>query len=160
MGWRFRRSIRLMPGVRVNLGLTRASLSVGPRGLTCNIGSKGSRVTVGLPGTGISYTQTVSQQNPVTLIANSIPQRRQYSATAIVIVAFVFGLLYLVLHPTTSQVPSVTEPASNEPYFVSSTGADLNGPKISVTDPTIPLPRPRPKFASDPIGPPLQIVPK
>jgi Protein of unknown function (DUF4236) len=41
-----------MPGVLVNLGLTRASLSVGPRGFTYNVGSKGSRVTVGLPGTG------------------------------------------------------------------------------------------------------------
>jgi Protein of unknown function (DUF4236) len=164
MGWRFRRSIRIMPGVRVNLGLTRASLSVGPRGFTYNVGSKGSRVTVGLPGTGISYAQTVSHQNPVTLIANSIPQRRRYSATPLVIVAFLLGLFYLASHPTTPQVPSVAErvsvPTSSEPDFVGSIGADLNAPKISVADPTIPLPRPRPKFASDPIGLPLQIVPK
>jgi hypothetical protein len=164
MGLRFRKSVRLMPGVRVNLGLRGTSLSIGRRGMTYNIGPKGSRVTFGLPGTGISYTQTVSQQNPVTLIANSLPQRRRYSATPLVIVAFLLGLFYLASHPTTSQVPSVAErvsvPASNEPDSVGSIGADLNGPKVSVADPTIPLPRPRPKLASDSIGPPLQIVPK
>jgi len=56
MGFRFRRSIRLLPGLRVNLGKKGASLSVGGRGATLNWSAKGTRTTVGLPGTGLSYT--------------------------------------------------------------------------------------------------------
>lgn len=61
MGFRFRRSIRIAPGVRVNVGKKSTSLSVGPRGATMNVGKKGTRVTVGLPGTGLSYSTMVSK---------------------------------------------------------------------------------------------------
>lgn len=56
MGWNFRKSIRLAPGLRINLGKRGASVTVGKRGLTTTFGSSGTRTTVGLPGTGISYT--------------------------------------------------------------------------------------------------------
>lgn len=56
MGFRFRKSIRLIPGVRLNFGKKGSSLSVGAKGFTTNYSSKGVRNTVSLPGTGISYT--------------------------------------------------------------------------------------------------------
>lgn len=56
MGFRFRQSIRLAPGLRINLGKKGASLSIGGRGATVNIGKSGTRTTVGIPGTGISYS--------------------------------------------------------------------------------------------------------
>ena len=56
MGFRFRRSIRILPGVRVNLGKRGASVSVGVRGAHVTVGPTGVRQTVGLPGTGMSYT--------------------------------------------------------------------------------------------------------
>ena len=59
MGFRFRRSVRLFPGLRLNASKSGVSMSVGTRGAWYTIGSKGRRrVTVGLPGTGIGYTQT------------------------------------------------------------------------------------------------------
>jgi Protein of unknown function (DUF4236) len=157
MGWRFRRSIRLMPGVRVNLGLTRASLSVGPRGFTYNIGSKGSRVTVGLPGTGISYTQSISHQNPVALIANAMPSPKRFSATPFVIIAFIGGLVYLATHSNASK-PTPPAPAVNGEDVVGSVSSSLDG--INTSSSTIPLPRPRPKPHYEAVGPPLQIVPQ
>lgn len=60
MGWRVRRSLRLGPGLRVNLGKRGASLSVGGHGLTKNFSSRGVRTTVGLPGAGISYSTSTS----------------------------------------------------------------------------------------------------
>lgn len=60
MGFRFRRSVRLFPGVRVNFSLSGVSVSAGVPGAMVNIGPRGSRVTVGLPNTGISYTQSLS----------------------------------------------------------------------------------------------------
>jgi hypothetical protein len=56
MGFRFRRSIKIAPGVRWNVGLRGSSVSVGGRGATVNFGKRGVRTTVGIPGTGLSYT--------------------------------------------------------------------------------------------------------
>lgn len=56
MGFRFRRSVRLMPGVHVNFGKRGISTSLGGRGATANIGRKGPRATVGIPGSGLSYS--------------------------------------------------------------------------------------------------------
>ena len=57
LGFRFRRSVKLLPGVRLNVGKRGSSLSIGGRGATMNVGPKGVRTTVGLPGTGLSYTK-------------------------------------------------------------------------------------------------------
>lgn len=56
MGFRFRRSIGIIPGVRVNLGKRGVSLSVGPRGAKVTVGPTGIRQTVGIPGSGLSHT--------------------------------------------------------------------------------------------------------
>ena len=58
MSLRFRRSVRLAPGLRVNLGLRGPSLSVGPRGLGATIGPAGLTTHVGVPGTGLSWRET------------------------------------------------------------------------------------------------------
>ena len=55
MGFRFRRSLRLAPGLRLNLGRTGVSATLGRPGASVNLGRQGVRGTVGLPGTGLSY---------------------------------------------------------------------------------------------------------
>jgi len=55
MGMRFRRTISLAPGLRLNLGARGASLSAGPRGASITIGRNGVYGNVGMPGTGLSY---------------------------------------------------------------------------------------------------------
>ena len=54
--FRVRKSFRLFPGVRVNLGKMGMSTSIGRPGATINIRGDRIRTTVGIPGTGISYT--------------------------------------------------------------------------------------------------------
>ena len=57
MGFRFRRSMKVLPGVRVNVNKDSLSVSVGPRGAKVTVNTKGGlRKTVGLPGSGLSYT--------------------------------------------------------------------------------------------------------
>lgn len=63
MGWRFRRSVKLLPGVRLNFSKSGISTSVGGRGATVNFGPKGTRSTLGLPGSGISYSTLHSSDN-------------------------------------------------------------------------------------------------
>lgn len=53
MAWRFRKRIRLIPGVYLNLSTKGISTTIGPRGLSLNIGSKGSYLNTGIPGTGL-----------------------------------------------------------------------------------------------------------
>ncbi|RUO92052.1 DUF4236 domain-containing protein [Corallococcus sp. AB018] len=64
MGFRFRRSVKLLPSVRLNVGLGRSSVSVGGRGARVNFSSKGVRTTVGIPGTGMSWTSSSRSSNP------------------------------------------------------------------------------------------------
>lgn len=57
MGWRFRDSIRLLPGIRLNISKGGLSTSIGVPGATINLSRRGTRGTVGLPGSGISYSR-------------------------------------------------------------------------------------------------------
>lgn len=59
MGLRFRKSVSILPGVRLNLGKQSASISVGVPGFRKTINTKGQvTTTVGIPGTGIYYVDT------------------------------------------------------------------------------------------------------
>src|SRR5579872_1080832 len=58
--FRFRRSVKIAPGIRWNFGNKSTSFSFGPRGLKVTAGTRGVRTTVGIPGTGISYTEQSS----------------------------------------------------------------------------------------------------
>lgn len=159
MGLRFRKSIKLIPGVRLNVGLRRSSLSFGGKGFTYNVSPHGpSRLTVSIPGSGLSYSTTVQPQAPATLITTALPTRRRYSATPFVIIAFVLGLIYIVGRP---------EPASNGSSLPTTPVGETTGSlaqsspdQYSAIEGPIPLPRPRPKVRTDSIGPPLQLTPQ
>lgn len=54
-GFRFRKTITILPGVKINLSKSGVSTSVGGKGATVNIGHGKKTVNVGIPGTGLSY---------------------------------------------------------------------------------------------------------
>ncbi len=58
MGFRFRKSFKVFPGVKVNLSTKGVSTSVGVKGASVNLSSRGVRTTVGIPGTGVSWSGT------------------------------------------------------------------------------------------------------
>ena len=58
MSWLFRRRIRLIPGVRLNVSKSGLSTSLGVRGASVTLGGRGGPYTnVGIPGTGL-YSRT------------------------------------------------------------------------------------------------------
>lgn len=59
MGFRFRRSIRIAPGLRVNLGKRGVSLSAGVRCASVTVAPRGTYTNVGIPGTGLSYRERI-----------------------------------------------------------------------------------------------------
>ncbi|HYH79730.1 MAG TPA: DUF4236 domain-containing protein [Longimicrobium sp.] len=54
MAFRFRRSFKIAPGVRLNLSRSGVSTTLGVRGLSVNTGRRGTFVNTGIPGSGIS----------------------------------------------------------------------------------------------------------
>ena len=78
MGWRFRQSFKIIPGVRLNLSRSGLSASIGGAPFTLNVSPRGVYGTASLPGTGVSYrhkfgdvAEPVAQ--PVTVPPGAIP---------------------------------------------------------------------------------------
>jgi hypothetical protein len=85
MGFRFQKRIKILPGVYINLSKSGVSASVGGRGATVNVGADGRRmITLGIPGTGMSYRVPLSG----TILV------------ALVLVVAVIGLAYLIAPET------------------------------------------------------------
>ena len=59
MGFRIRKSFKIAPGVRVNVGKKSIGISAGVKGARVSVNSSGRKTTtVGIPGTGLSYQKT------------------------------------------------------------------------------------------------------
>jgi hypothetical protein len=70
MGLRFQKRIKIFPGVYINLSKSGVSASVGGKGATLNVGSTGRRiVTLGIPGTGLSYRMPLTGAVLVVIVA-------------------------------------------------------------------------------------------
>lgn len=57
MNWRFRKSFKVIPGLRLNLSRSGLSASIGGAPFTVNIGQHGLTSTASIPGTGISVRE-------------------------------------------------------------------------------------------------------
>jgi hypothetical protein len=55
MGFRLRKSIKLFGGIRLNLSKSGVGISGGVKGARVGIGPRGTRTTLSVPGTGMSY---------------------------------------------------------------------------------------------------------
>jgi len=66
---RFRKSIKLAPGVRWNISSSGSSWTLGPRGATVGIGKRGAFLNAGIAGTGLSSRSQLSA--PARPVANA-----------------------------------------------------------------------------------------
>src|SRR5580704_17806248 len=82
MGWRFRQSFTVIPGVRLNLSKSGLSASIGGAPFTLNVGPRGVVGTASIPGTGLSVhhrfttdpAAPIPEKNPVSfLLPRSVP---------------------------------------------------------------------------------------
>ncbi|HTP01783.1 MAG TPA: DUF4236 domain-containing protein [Anaerolineales bacterium] len=58
---RFRRTLRIAPGVKLNFSKSGISTTVGPKGFHYTFGKRGIRRSIGIPGTGISEVDYVKK---------------------------------------------------------------------------------------------------
>lgn len=79
MAMKFRKSIKLAPGVRLNLGKSSAGLSIGGKGLRYSINTRGRKTTtVGIPGTGISYSSSSSSKRRENINLQIMRKKKPY----------------------------------------------------------------------------------
>lgn len=106
MGLRIRKSVKLAPGVRVNLGKKSASVSVGGKGARYTVSSTGRRTSsVGIPGTGVSYVETHTAGKkqgsaPAAPAAPASPSRRTFKVCGVImmvlaVLSILLGLIAL-----------------------------------------------------------------
>lgn len=123
MGFRFRRSVRLLPGIRLNIGKSGISTSIGGRGATVNIGKRGTRATLGLPGTGLSYSTRLTGGEAPPRTANTASpgaaSTRSGLSAIVWVVAALLGLL--AIGHCSTQMPAPTA----APQATPSSPADL-----------------------------------
>jgi Protein of unknown function (DUF4236) len=80
MGFGFHKRLRLRRGPWINLWRTGASLAITWQELTSNIGRKGVRKSVGLPGPGLSY------RTKLVKLGKSMTPARVVTTLAIVVI--------------------------------------------------------------------------
>lgn len=106
MGWRFRKSMKIAPGVRVNLSNKSTSVSVGGKGFRKTVSTSGKNTTtVSIPGTGLSHTSTTTHKKKQST-NNKHPQysAKTYKNSGIVlqilaVTLFLLGLMLAIVTP-------------------------------------------------------------
>lgn len=144
MPFRFRKSFRLAPGLRVNLSKSGIGFSAGPRGLKLSSGPRGQRLNVTLPGTGVSYSTRLGGRRSAPASPN--PSTRQAGCGSRILIGGLATLATLLgcavlaqLVPPPGPSPTATAISTLEPVAVQNTATPTLAPPTA-----IPLPEPSP----------------
>jgi hypothetical protein len=116
MGFRFRRSVKILPGIRLNFGKRGISTSIGVRGAHVTIGKAGTRTTIGLPGSGLSYTHLERPHHEVsTAMAAEPPTNAEASPGSawrgFLWIGLIVAALVIAIGRLTTPAPLVQMPA-------------------------------------------------
>ncbi|MCB1512766.1 MAG: DUF4236 domain-containing protein [Hyphomicrobiaceae bacterium] len=98
MGFRFRRSKKLLPGIKLTISHRGASVRVGPRGAGVSVSTTGRKtINAGIPGTGLGIARQFSNGRRREDRKGKIPPReRSWTYTSAGIVAILFFLWWLI----------------------------------------------------------------
>jgi hypothetical protein len=96
MGFRFHRSIRILPGIRVNFGKRSGSVSLGLKGAHVTFGTTGTRTTLGLPGNGLSYTHLERPHHAAHIVPHLDPGASKVTARGWLWVALLVAVIFTV----------------------------------------------------------------
>ncbi|WP_104470639.1 DUF4236 domain-containing protein [Acinetobacter indicus] len=103
MSFRFKKSIKIIPGIKLNIsknGLN--SVTIGKPGASVNISKKGKQATVGIPGTGLSYSQKLPSHIDTHSKSPSIPSstepntKQTINPTKIIMISLLVIFAFLI----------------------------------------------------------------
>lgn len=69
MAWKYRKRIKIAPGITINVSQSGVSTTIGPKGASVNISKKGTYLNTGIPGTGIYDRQKIGGGTGKTTVA-------------------------------------------------------------------------------------------
>lgn len=108
MGLRFRKSIKIAPGVKVNLNKKSVGVTLGTKGIHYTINSNGKQTkSVGIPGTGLSYTTSSTISSPSSSASKSKQSTRKNDGNAKNSSCFVWALKIIGIIILLSLMPSI-----------------------------------------------------
>jgi hypothetical protein len=104
MGLRFYRRVKILPGLSVNVSKSGPSLSVGVRGAHVTFSRRGVTRTVGIPGTGIYWTDRTGHHTGVHSLHDEPPlnfferaaRRRRKAKANFIMAAIVLALAAVI----------------------------------------------------------------
>jgi hypothetical protein len=99
MGFRFHRTVKLFPGVKLNFSKSGVSTSIGGPGATFNISKRGTLGTVGIPGTGVSYSENLPKPEHLRkeATADQTPQQDEGMSMGALLLWGILGLFVCLL---------------------------------------------------------------
>lgn len=133
MAFRFWKSIRIAPGIRLSLSAKSASVRVGPKGLGYTVSTTGKkRLSASIPGSGLSYSKGVSsKRQPVPSVPSQLGVSQSKPASkgpiALLLLAVGAGLVWCSAPANETKVTSERSPTNGS--------VQLN-PKPSIAEPT------------------------
>lgn len=77
MGFNFRKRIKIIPGVHINLSKSGISTSLGVKGASVNIGKRGTYLNTSIPGTGIYGRQKLIGKKKTTSSISTVADTRE-----------------------------------------------------------------------------------
>ena len=77
MGWIFRKSVKILPGLKLNFGKKGTSVTLGSKGGKVTFGKGRTTFSSGIPGTGLYYRETISKKKIEQARVKENPQESQ-----------------------------------------------------------------------------------
>ncbi|PRD57464.1 DUF4236 domain-containing protein [Sphingobacterium gobiense] len=78
MAWKFRRRVKIIPGVHLNFSKSGISTSIGVKGASVTLGSSGAYLNTSIPGLGIYNRRKLSNGVKSSASAPALPQNNSY----------------------------------------------------------------------------------
>ncbi|MDI6872373.1 MAG: DUF4236 domain-containing protein [Bacillota bacterium] len=104
MGFRFRRSVSLGKGVRLNFSKSGIGMSFGVKGARYSIGPSGTRATVGIPGTGLYWEERSSRKSSAAEFSANPSSASDMAMGCLTFAVLVFGLAIVLAAPDGGKV--------------------------------------------------------
>ncbi|MFT8362961.1 MAG: DUF4236 domain-containing protein [Sporolactobacillus sp.] len=100
MGFRFRKSIKIAPGIKFNINKKSVGMTFGTKSAHYTVNSKGTRTkSVGIPGTGLSYTEVEHAKNGGTISENNrSPSKSKGCGCGCLTIIILIFIIYLMFH--------------------------------------------------------------
>jgi hypothetical protein len=153
MPWRFRRSVKVLPGVKINFGKRGMSTTIGGRGFKKTYGHGQTRTTVGLPGSGLSYTSVRNRRRKSQGPAKPAPKwselGRPTQVITIILTLVIIGVCsFCCISLYTSVFAS--SPIGDNPTPGNQAAASSPNATTAPTKAPTPTPNPKPKPTATP----------